>query len=241
VSEAGAYISHIWESPAFVHRDHKRKTTKEIEEKVWSALRDGTERGCVLSITSLVGTHESPGPLHCTKNPRVVIVTPWRSNEHNGARRELRHEKAVKVLRKGLESFFHGYISEVGYYATDEIRSTEVGFLGRAVVEFDMAKPGIYTDSNGGTWPRGRWRVWIEDKVVARHEFNIRSLPVPLYDHSNVQSQTESSRFCWCTLQPDLHSQHHEFDEQIRAFRQPAADRDTKEDTEGDKKGCTVL
>ncbi|KAH7198801.1 uncharacterized protein B0J16DRAFT_392598 [Fusarium flagelliforme] len=200
VSEAGAYISHIWESPAFVHRDHKRKRTKEIEENVWNALRDGTERGCVLSITSLVGTHQSPGPLHPTKNPRVVIVTPWRLIEDGDTRRELRHGKAVKVLRKGLESFFSGGISEVGYHATDEIRSTEVGFLGRAVVEFDMAKPGIYTDHNGSTWPRGRWRVWVEDKIVARHEFNIKSLATPLYGNSNAQSQPEPSRFCWCIL-----------------------------------------
>jgi hypothetical protein len=212
---------------------------KEIEKDIWGPLRDGTERGCVVGITSLVGTHQSPGPLHCTRNPRVVIVTPWRSDTHH-TRRELRHTKAVKVLRKGLESFFAGYISEVGYHATDEMRSHEVGFLGRAVVEFDMAKPGVHTDHNGWGWQRGRWRVWVEDKIVARHEFNVDPLAAPLHSDSNAQSQPELSRLCWCVLQPQLHPQHHEFDEQIRVLRQTEADGDMKEDRKRDNNRCRV-
>ncbi|KAJ4129846.1 hypothetical protein NW768_006816 [Fusarium equiseti] len=240
VSEVGAYISHIWECPAFVHRNHKRKTIKEIEQSIWGPLRDGTERGCVLSITSLVGTRQSPGPLHCTKNPRVIIVTPWKCNPEGGTRLQLRHEKALKVIRKGLESFFGRWISEIGYHVTDDVKSTEVGFLGRAIVEFDMAKPGVYMDYNGLTWQMGRWRVWVEDKIVARHEFWINYRHAPVYRVANAQVYPgPPSCFCWCTLQPELHPQHHEWDEQIRAVLRPP-----EEITEGDenrtKNPCTI-
>lgn len=234
VSEVGAYIAHIWETPAFVYLNHKRKTKEEIENGTWRALRDGTERGCVFSITRLVGTNQLPGPLHHTRSPRVIIVTPWIRNSEGEKRRETRHKDALQVLRKGLESFFGRWVMEFGYQGTDQVRSTEVGFLGRAIVEFDMAKQGFHVDHSGTHWPqlKGRWRVWVEDNVVARDEFDINPL-VHRYPGPNPQYQAELARFCWCRLQPQLFPQHREWLEQIRVSRQPPKDDDKE-------KNCAV-
>ncbi|RGP73578.1 hypothetical protein FLONG3_6315 [Fusarium longipes] len=179
VSNLGVYLSHIWENPVFIDGDWNFKPEDEFQAKSFQALRDGTLDGNALSITSLIGTDENPGVLHAINEPKVFVVTPFTTQADTtlyGINTLYRYEDRANGLASDLASIIPGSTSQVlGYIRTDARQSTEVGYWGRAIVEFDMLEEVIQSAEQdeilGLGIAMGRWRLWVEDYLVTSHKF----------------------------------------------------------------------
>ncbi|GKU15130.1 unnamed protein product, partial [Fusarium langsethiae] len=180
VSNMGTYLSHIWENPVFIDGDWNFKPDDEFEAKAFNALRDGTADGNALSVTSLIGTDENPGVLHSINEPKVFIVTPFTSPADTalyGITTFYRYEQRANDLASKLAGVIPGSTSQVlGYTRTDKDQSTDMfGYLGRAIVEFDMLDQVLQSAEEdellGLGMAMGRWRLWVEDYLITSHQF----------------------------------------------------------------------
>jgi hypothetical protein len=180
VSNLGTYLSHIWENPVFIDGDWNFKPDDEFEAKAFNALRDGTADGNALSVTSLIGTDENPGVLHSINEPKVFIVTPFTSPADTalyGITTFYRYEQRANDLASKLAGVIPGSTSQVlGYTRTDKDQSTDMfGYLGRAIVEFDMLDQVLQSAEEdellGLGMAMGRWRLWVEDYLITSHQF----------------------------------------------------------------------
>ncbi|KAF5002477.1 hypothetical protein FGRMN_302 [Fusarium graminum] len=177
VSNRGAYISHIYEDPVFMNEDYTPTSREEFRKNGFMVLRDGSEEN--LSVTSLLGTDANPGPLHAIYSPRIFVITPFTDEEDKAfLNTEFLYQPQANMLANDLASIIPGsggggYI--FGYTRTDEDESNRANsYAGSAILEVDMMDKvvdGPRDPANIYGMNIARWRLWVEDKIVAEQEF----------------------------------------------------------------------
>jgi hypothetical protein len=211
VSNVGAYLSHIWENPVFIDKDWNFKPDDEFNAKSFEALRDGTADGAALSISSLIGTDENPGYLHSINEPKVFVLTPFTSEADtmfHGITTLYRYEERANALATNIASIIPGSTSQVlGYIRTDARQSTEYGYWGRTIVEFDMLERVIQSAEEdtllGLGMAMGRWRLWVEDYLVTSHEFFVFPPAAPAAPAGGQQKRADEDAAHSCLIRGD--------------------------------------
>ncbi|KAI9683009.1 MAG: hypothetical protein M1822_006202 [Bathelium mastoideum] len=177
-SGKGVYIAHIWEAPVFVDRLRNPTTDEEFMDSGLYPLRDGNE--ATVSIPSLIGTQDNPGPLHPSNSPVVFIITPYTSlTEYlqKGLRTTLTYEDRANWLATFIADLFPTTDQTkllYGYVNREPDESTAPGFLGRTFLEVDPNQYTLTTPQPQGpplTAQVGRWRLWIEDRMITFQDF----------------------------------------------------------------------
>ncbi|KAI9720505.1 MAG: hypothetical protein M1828_005676 [Chrysothrix sp. TS-e1954] len=160
---------------ADVHR-HGLETNERRYGQIFPALRDGD--ASTASITALVGTAAAPGPLNSIYSPTVWIMTPKTTSEDRekrGITTYLRYQDRANSLLTQVARIVPGNSkpSVVGYYPTNAKKSTDPGTAGRAILEVDREQYVItpHHAPNAPAVQFGRWRLWVEDKLIDRLDF----------------------------------------------------------------------
>ncbi|KAF4964903.1 hypothetical protein FSARC_7248, partial [Fusarium sarcochroum] len=196
VSNLGVYTSHIWEIPGFLDVNKMPTSDDFFETNVINVLRDGAENPVTVAQTAkgvkgLTGTDDAPGPLHSQFDPHVFIVTPYNTAPDNPSR--FRYGERANLLLEKVSGSISGAVAGgvLGYWPWNGEVSTGPGFLGRTVVEFDMFDGLIASQVDPGKLQTlGRWRFWVEDKLLATHSFNIYE---DFFDYAGAEAGVPSN------------------------------------------------
>jgi hypothetical protein len=193
VTNVGVYTSHIWEVPGFLDVDLNPTSDDFFETNVFNVLRDGTlDATTSTGISTLIGTDSAPGPLHSQFEPHVFIVTPVNTDQSLENPSSFRYEARANQLSTQVTGMIPGAVAGGihGYFPINKEFSTEMGFIGRTLVEFDMLDTYIVSEQDPTKFQaQGRWRFWVEDKLVTSHSFNIYD---EFFDYEGAQADTPS-------------------------------------------------
>lgn len=182
-SDAGVFISHIWEIPTFATEDHKPQSDDIFLATGLDVLRDGyvdDDTGQNPGFSTLTGQN---GVLNIQRRPVVFIITPKTSDEDTelcGINTELQYEAKVDILATALQRSIQSQEAPhiIGYTKTDEpIAESDTCALGKAIVEVDQDYVGLQPRILSRVPSiQGSWRLWVEDRVEFEREY---SYPVP--------------------------------------------------------------
>ncbi|KAI9668238.1 MAG: hypothetical protein M1821_001058 [Bathelium mastoideum] len=174
-SDKGVFVAHVWEIPVF--RGSEREQTLRSEATFLRLGFESLVRGnpdCT-SLASLVGTDETPGPMHRFYHPEVHVITPYttRDEQRQGIHTPLRYEQYANLLAHRLQSLVGGITPGGivrGYFrgSAREARSRS-GTVGRAFLEYDTNElpprriPKGPQNPEGKPWSvlEGKWRLWV--------------------------------------------------------------------------------
>ncbi|KAJ4263313.1 hypothetical protein NW762_006131 [Fusarium torreyae] len=195
VSNVGVYTSHIWEIPGFLDRVDKKPTSDDFfETSVFKVLRDGTlDATTATGISTLIGTESAPGPLHSQFAPHVFVVTPFNTNQSPENPSLFRYEARADQLANRVTGTIPGALSGgiCGYLPISQVESTDRGFLGRTIVEFDMLDGFIASELDPTKLQAlGRWRFWVEENLWATHSFDVYD---DFFDYAGAEAGTPSN------------------------------------------------
>ncbi|OQD80182.1 hypothetical protein PENANT_c038G10160 [Penicillium antarcticum] len=177
-SEKGVYISHIWESPVFIHGDFSPTDDSYFVSTAFNSLRDGT--ASAQSVTDLIGSDQSPGVLNAIYAPKVFVLTPYTTDfdrQMFGISTRLRYQDRANDLAQRLANVIPGSGGQgivMGYTRTSQQASTqEPGVAGRAILEVDPFQTWLTTPNDPGSagLQVGRWRLWVEDQLITYQDF----------------------------------------------------------------------
>ncbi|KAL9090462.1 MAG: hypothetical protein Q9165_005223 [Trypethelium subeluteriae] len=180
-SNAGAFISHIWEIPAFQNLLYLPTSNHDFRELTFNVLKNGNPRdptGLSVGFSSLTGPG---GMLHARMRPVIFIITPIRTeSERNflGVDTELRFAQQCNILARLLAWNIRSREPPriIGYRRTDQNRSNDDHLKhGKAIVEVDQESG----DTQGAFCfcrppIRGSWRLWVEDRVYFEQSYTYR-------------------------------------------------------------------
>ncbi|KAM0342923.1 hypothetical protein ACHAPU_009041 [Fusarium lateritium] len=193
VTNVGAYTSHIWEVPGFLDVDLNPTSDDFFETNIFNVLRDGTlDATTSTGISTLIGTDSAPGPLHSQFEPHVFIVTPVNTDQSLENPSSFRYQARANQLSTQVTGMIPGAVAGGihGYFPINMEFSTEMGFIGRTLIEFDMLDAYIVSEQDPTKLQaQGRWRFWVEDKLVTSHSFNIYD---EFFDYEGAQAGTPS-------------------------------------------------
>ncbi|KAF5023111.1 hypothetical protein F66182_4868, partial [Fusarium sp. NRRL 66182] len=177
VSEKGVYLSHIWEGPVFINPDWSPTSDDFFRQNSFERLRDGVP-GEAQSITSLIGTDAQPGPLHAFFSPKVYVLTPYTDLTLPViVNTRFQYQQRAEWLASQVSGILPGSGGSgevLGYTRTNAVLSTmEPGWLGRAIIEIDTLQYVMASrhDPNGLGLAVGRWRLWVEDRLITFQDF----------------------------------------------------------------------
>lgn len=170
------YISHIWEEPLFMQGyDWTPADDAYFAANVFNVLRDGNEN--TQAISSFIGMDTNLGPLNHIYSPKVFVVTPYTTDFDEarfGITTPLRYQARVEQLAKDIirtipGSDFAGSGLALGYVRTDiDMATARGGIASRAIWEADPQQFWLAETNSQGLGVRiGRWRLWVEDRIVA--------------------------------------------------------------------------
>ncbi|OQE01384.1 hypothetical protein PENSOL_c004G09843 [Penicillium solitum] len=185
-SEKGVYIAHIWESPVFVDQDFNPTDENLFMITAFDSLRDGTVYA--QSVTSLIGTDQSPGVLNAIYAPKVFVLTPFATDwdrRNFGISTTLRYQTRAQELAQKIASIVPGSGGNgitLGYKRTSQQESSqEPGIAGRAILEIDPSYTWLTTpyDSKSMGLQIGRWHLWVEDQLIIYQDFWLPHITAP--------------------------------------------------------------
>ena len=174
-SNAGTFVSHIWEEPTFDFED------RNFRKRSYHILRDGDpdgEPGQSVGFRNLTGRKEI---LSRPMRPVIFIITPRstkRDRDVRGIQTELKYDAKVKILatalKWGISSEEPPYI--IGYTRTSKADSRDDNLAsGKAIVEVDQGY--IHTNPRYGRpvpTIQGSWRLWVENRIEFEQQYSYR-------------------------------------------------------------------
>ncbi|KAL9024262.1 MAG: hypothetical protein Q9196_006642 [Gyalolechia fulgens] len=208
-SGKGVFISHIWENPVFIDGNFNPTDDASFTTDTVNALRDGTEY--CQSITGLIGTDSSPGPLNAIYAPKVFVLTPFTTDSDRAMfsiTTQYRYEARANQLASSIAQAVPGSGGSgrvLGYTRTNRQASTGPGTDGRAILEVDPFQYWLTSqhDPNSAGVQVGRWRLWVEDQLIGFQDFWIpNTSPPPQAPQPNQKRDVGYPNPCGSSSQP---------------------------------------
>ncbi|KAL4881921.1 hypothetical protein BJY04DRAFT_217626 [Aspergillus karnatakaensis] len=199
VSKKGVYLSHIYEDPVFVQRpegagknddvDDVPTSDEFFQQASFGALVNGVEKAdAVEPIKDLIGSTNSPGPLHHSYTPKIFVVHPF----DQGNSGPLAYPERAQWLADQFQTYLYPPGSSpdgsqpqppniIAYKAPGrKFAEMSHSVEGKAIVEFSPINH--YIKVQGSDEPRAvaRWRLFANVREVAGWEFEVGDEDVPV-------------------------------------------------------------
>lgn len=159
LSDVGAYISHIWDD-SFEEGDC---SAEEAVNNVMGTLWNGNSLD---NSPGLRGLTQPGQPLSLQNSPAVFILGGKEDDES-----ELTFENEISILRQHLiQAVPSSENPKIVPYIIDlESTMSLDNHNGRAAAEHDSRQSSVVF--NGSPTPSSMWRLWVQHKEIARHQF----------------------------------------------------------------------
>ena len=189
VSNRGVYVSHIYEDPMFLD-EYDQPTSDRQFDQVFNFLGTGRSEHCE-SLTALIGSVNSPGPLAARYMPHVYVVTPYTElgeRDRMGITTTLLFEQRAQQLCDWATELVSGPGRVVGYTRTSpQVSQDPRDYRGKAVVEFDPFQ-SLHIIPSPDSQGRVRvqmagWRLWVENVIVDIAYFEVSRTELPPSAH----------------------------------------------------------